>query len=45
MITIQCCASCKYYYKEHCVNGKSEKCTEDVAVDYYCEDFEDAKDN
>ena len=34
------CKSCKWYYKEHCVNGESEFCTESVSEDDTCKDFE-----
>lgn len=35
------CINCKWYYKEHCCNGLSDKCTEMVFDDNTCEHFEE----
>lgn len=35
------CKNCAWYYKEHCVNDKSEYCTENVGEDDTCKDFEE----
>ena len=52
MITIQCCAGCKYYryhkgcYGEgECKNVDSDYYTDWVSADHYCEDFEDAEES
>ena len=39
------CRYCKWYYKEHCSNGLSDKCTEMVWEDDSCEQFEEAEIN
>lgn len=34
------CKDCKWYYKEHCANGESDKCTEMVCEVDICDEFE-----
>lgn len=34
------CNTCEWYYKEHCVNGVSNNCTEPMSDDDGCENWE-----
>ena len=48
MITIQCCAACKWCVRTadsayHCMNEDSRFCTCQVEVYNYCEDYEDVQ--
>ncbi len=37
---METCEYCKWYYKEHCVNGLSEEVTEPKSKDDSCKWFE-----